>query len=304
MHKRETSGSGRIWTGDAARALVQVPARSVDLTLFSPPYQVGKDYEHEIGLDTWEQMLHEVLAQVMRVLRPGAFCVVNIADLKRFEDPAMPADKGVDLNNRRADPDRARMVMLLGQGATMAEVGRTLGVSTSTIARRMGRGASRKTYAATRVEMLDRRVLKLAEDAGLLLYDRRIWVKDPCWNNNPWHANTYRSIDEFEHLLVLWKAGPLMYDRTRLEPEEWVQWGSRAVWRIPTASTHRGCEGRFPSELAVRIIRMLSIPGERVLDPFAGVGTTLACASRLGRDWIGVERDPRRAAIARRYVRG
>jgi DNA modification methylase len=40
-----------------------------------------------------------------------------------------------------------------------------------------------------------------------------------------------------------------------------------------------------------------------VLDPFAGAGTVGRVAQRLGREWIGVERDPRMAEITARRFR-
>jgi modification methylase len=45
-----------------------------------------------------------------------------------------------------------------------------------------------------------------------------------------------------------------------------------------------------------------TLPGEIVLDPFFGTGTTGAVAKRLGRRFIGVERDPAYVAIARRRI--
>lgn len=48
-----------------------------------------------------------------------------------------------------------------------------------------------------------------------------------------------------------------------------------------------GCQ--MPEQLLGRIIRVSSQPGELVLDPFAGSGTTLAVAKKLGRRWIGFD---------------
>ncbi len=48
-----------------------------------------------------------------------------------------------------------------------------------------------------------------------------------------------------------------------------------------------GCQ--MPEQLLGRIIRACSQPGDVVLDPFAGSGTTLAVAKKLGRRWLGFE---------------
>src|SRR5437773_500878 len=58
----------------------------------------------------------------------------------------------------------------------------------------------------------------------------------------------------------------------------------------------RGCQ--MPEQLLGRIIRACSNPGEVVLDPFAGSGTTLVVAKKLGRQWIGFELSPQYAAQA------
>ncbi len=48
-----------------------------------------------------------------------------------------------------------------------------------------------------------------------------------------------------------------------------------------------GCQ--MPEQLLARIIRTSCQPGEWVVDPFAGSGTTLAVAKKLGRQWTGIE---------------
>jgi modification methylase len=58
----------------------------------------------------------------------------------------------------------------------------------------------------------------------------------------------------------------------------------------------------FPPEIPRRLVRMFSLVGETVLDPFAGTGTTLDAASACGRNAIGVEWDP--AVFATLATRG
>lgn len=44
-----------------------------------------------------------------------------------------------------------------------------------------------------------------------------------------------------------------------------------------------------PVEALMPLIRAFSQPGDLVLDPFCGSGSTLAAAQSLGRDWLGIE---------------
>jgi DNA modification methylase len=57
-----------------------------------------------------------------------------------------------------------------------------------------------------------------------------------------------------------------------------------------------GCQ--MPEQLLGRIIRACSNPGETVLDPFTGSGTTLVVARKLGRHWLGCELSAAYAAQA------
>jgi len=65
------------------------------------------------------------------------------------------------------------------------------------------------------------------------------------------------------------------------------------VWRIPTinnmAKERIGYPTQKPEILIERIIKASSNKGDIILDAFAGSGTTLAVAEKLGRRWIGVD---------------
>jgi len=69
---------------------------------------------------------------------------------------------------------------------------------------------------------------------------------------------------------------------------------------LPEGSAHD--EVRTPHALVERFLAEYTDPGDRVLDPFAGYGTTLAVAERLDRRGYGVEYDDDRAYHARDAV--
>jgi DNA modification methylase len=60
----------------------------------------------------------------------------------------------------------------------------------------------------------------------------------------------------------------------------------------------------FTEALAASVIGYASRPGDLVLDPFAGYGTTVAVAERMGRRAIGIELIPEHLEIARRRAGG
>ena len=55
-----------------------------------------------------------------------------------------------------------------------------------------------------------------------------------------------------------------------------------------------------PLKLLERIIKASSKEGDVVFDPFCGSGTTLVAAERLGRRWIGIDKNDNRALIMSR----
>lgn len=57
-----------------------------------------------------------------------------------------------------------------------------------------------------------------------------------------------------------------------------------------------------PEALLYRILLASSDPGDVVLDPFFGSGTTGAVAKQLGRNWIGIERDKKYIKIAQKRI--
>ncbi|GAA0537710.1 modification methylase [Rhizomicrobium palustre] len=85
----------------------------------------------------------------------------------------------------------------------------------------------------------------------------------------------------------------------------------RSDWTLPICSGHeriKNADGekahstQKPESLLHRVIVSSSKPGDVILDPFFGSGTTGAVARRLGRHFIGLERDKEYASIARQRI--
>lgn len=79
------------------------------------------------------------------------------------------------------------------------------------------------------------------------------------------------------------------------------------VWRIPVGGGITSKDGSrhpaaFPDDIPLRHIQSWSNPGDIVLDPFAGSGTTLKAAKELGRRFIGIEINPEYVEICKRRI--
>lgn len=85
-----------------------------------------------------------------------------------------------------------------------------------------------------------------------------------------------------------WNRGRV--GKNDLTPMEFSRW-SRNVWEM-SCEQNRNHPAVFPAELPRRAIKLSTWPGDVVLDPFAGSGTTVKVAKDLGRIGIGFDLSP------------
>ena len=121
--------------------------------------------------------------------------------------------------------------------------------------------------------------------------------------------NAYVTLD-MEYILIFRKGpprsfpakDPLRYKSkfTKRERDEWFS----QVWQVQGVRQNvDGLERRvaaFPEEIPRRLIRMFSVIGDTVLDPFLGSGTSLRAAIELGRTFVGYEKQREMIEIIRK----
>jgi site-specific DNA-methyltransferase (adenine-specific) len=88
--------------------------------------------------------------------------------------------------------------------------------------------------------------------------------------------------------------------------KRWNGGGHDAVWihNIVKVKARRLHETQKPLKLMLELVSLFSEPGEFVLDPFCGSGTTGAAALRLGRRFLGVELDDKSHATSVQRLSG
>ncbi|MBA3530608.1 MAG: site-specific DNA-methyltransferase [Ardenticatenales bacterium] len=289
--------------GDSRAILKHIEPESIACSVWSPPYHVGKEYEVDVTFEEWQSLLRDVITLHYNVLKPGAFLVINIADILCFKDPEMPKIMAENVSRRKVNVTREQIlaIQLEHPEYSRYQIAELLGCSEQTIDRRLNGNNIRggKYDTQTRVKLVGGLLEEMALAAGLYLYDRRVWIKDAAWENSRWHSISYRAVDEFEYLYIFWKPGITRIDKHRLTKEEWTNWGSRAVWMIPSVRANDDHEAKFPLALPQRIIQLFTEPGDIVLDCFLGSGTTAVAAILAGRRYIGIEKEQKYVELAK-----
>lgn len=130
----------------------------------------------------------------------------------------------------------------------------------------------------------------------------------PRWNAQyePLAASTLATWGKNKQRAVIERDGRRSRSSTVDEPTKGAPMGD--VWEIgviaPVARERTGYPTQKPEALLERIVQALSDPGEIVLDPYAGSGTTLAVAARLGRRFVGVDASDVAVGVAKTRLEG
>jgi site-specific DNA-methyltransferase (adenine-specific) len=254
---------GSILTGDCLRHLAQQPAESVDLAFADPPFNIG--YEYDLYND--RQSRAEYLTWTEAWLRA----------VRRVLKPT--ASFYVAIGDEHAAEMKVRLDDL---GLTMRNWiiwHYTFGVHCT---RKFNRSHAHIFY----------------------------YVVDP--RNFTFNANAVRVPSARQTTYADRRANPagkVPDDTWVLRPQEGENCfrADSDTWAVSrvcgTFKERTGHPCQMPEAVLERIIRVSSHAGDLVLDPFAGSGTTLATARRLGRRYLGIELSPEYAEAVRQRLR-
>jgi DNA modification methylase len=303
-------GDVKLYHGDVMDVLRQLEPTSVQTCVTSPPYWGLRDYgeDGQIGLEAtpgeYVARMVQVFREVRRVLRDDGTLWVNLGDSYAANrggtyQPAETLAGGV--SGRMPD-------------GTKTNRGRGDGYMPSRDA--AAHGLKHKDLVG-----IPWRVAFALQDDGWYLRADIIWAKP-----NPMPESvTDRPTKSHEYLFLLTKSPRYFYDHAAVReplkstPEQYLRAGksvrenhalgqvagrslgagsfatvpdgrnARSVWNIATRSYAGAHFATFPVELPERCIKAGSAPGDVVLDPFSGSGTTAWVARHHGRRAVGIE---------------
>jgi DNA modification methylase len=140
----------------------------------------------------------------------------------------------------------------------------------------------------------------LVESCGLFQVTRVFWQRTyaPLRHGDPdapleraRHVSGFVAGDVEEFLVFSNNGGPRNEGLVDIGDDE-LRDALVPLWRLPGAPGRRRHPYASPSTVVRRFVRLYSRPGDLVIDPFAGSGTTMRVAMALGRRAMGWEIDP------------
>jgi modification methylase len=150
---------------------------------------------------------------------------------------------------------------------------------------------------------------------GALLQDADFWIlNDVVWRKSNPMPNFRGTRFTNAHETLIWcakdeKARYTFNYRAMKALNDDLQ--MRSDWLLPICAGQERVKGedgakahptQKPEALLYRVLLACTKPGDVVLDPFFGTGTTGAVARRLGRRWIGIEREATYVKVARERI--
>lgn len=280
-----------MYCGDCVEVMAGMPEKSVDLSLYSPPFcglyvysSDDRDMSNAIDRDEFFEHFGYCIMHLARLTKPGRISAVHVMDIPR-------SNAGCDaMYDFSGDVIRAYERRGFDYGGRIVIWKEPLMVRNRT----MMKSLHHKTLCE------DSTRCSIANADFLLMFRRKGENAVPVVHETGLHdyAGERKPPEELRHLRGM------VGDQKKNQWSQWIwrQYAS-SVWddiRIDNVLPHRSAKDGedekhcHPLQLDVidRAVTLWSNPGETVLTPFAGVGSEVFGAVKLGRKGIGIELKP------------
>ena len=247
-----------IFHGDSAEVLKALPDNTIDLIVTSPPYaDQRKSTYGGVTTDQYVEWFLPISAQLLRVLKPTGTFILNI--------------KEKVVNGERSTYVMELILAMRKQGWLWTEE---------------FIWHKKNSYPGkwpNRFRDAWERLLQFNKSKKFAMYQEEVMVP-----MGDWAKSRLKNLSETDKCRDNSKVGSGFgknisnwIGRDKAYPTN--------VLHLATECNNKKHSAAFPEELPQWFIKLFTQEGDTVLDPFAGSGTTLFVAERMGRNAIGVE---------------
>lgn len=285
--------------GDAVELLQQLPTQSIDCVVTSTPYWAMRVYD-TVYPRSWADGEHCTFGLEQT---PEGFIRHSVEILYHLL-PAMKLDGSVWWNLMDSYNTRTQIRSNAAE-ALHAMQGHDKRRWSDHMYRRYSAGHS---YLEDGEQcLIPQRVAERASRIGYLVKSLISWCK-VATTPEPQQSRVSRNVEYILHLSptrtpkfhksAYLANAPELGGRQPHESDKLAD-----SWILPTSAGRNGHGAQFPLQLPARCIALTTDPGDVVLDPFIGAGTTAIAARALGRHYLGFDISEEYIAIAQSQLR-
>jgi len=252
---------------DTNEACAGLPSETFRLVISSPPYNIGKSYEKQISLEAYLAWQETVIVELVRLLKPGGSLCWQVGNYVNSGE-VFPLDiYFYPLFKRLGLQLRNRLIWHYEHGLHAS-------------LRFSGRYETLLWFTKGSDYLFNLDAVRVpAKYPGKLHFQGK---KKGMPSGNPLGKNPS---DFWSYLADEWESGILKIPNVKANHPE---------------KTSHPCQ--FPVELVERCVLALTEEDDWILDPFAGVGSTLIAATKNNRRAVGIDRDPDFCELAKKRV--